>query len=254
MLLFSKSIAQLIIPPGSLIILGIIGLFFWQKRWGKWLVLFCFIVLWLLSTSPVRNMLTSSLEYQHPAYNFSQTLPQNTAIILLGGGIREKSPDYQGKDSLNHAGMMRTVYASKLAKQSNIPIYTTGGSPLNKNAEAESSIMKHWLISFGVDNKLIHEENQANNTWENALFIQQQLAPTHINTIVLVTSAWHMPRSVWCFEQQGFTVIPAPTDYLTDNAPHDLRSFLPRWDRLADSGHALHEYLGLLWYRFKYLD
>ena len=61
-----------------------------------------------------------------------------------------------------------------------------------------------------------------------------------------------MPRAVWCFEQQGLTVIPAPTDYLTDNADYDIRSFLPRWDRLAESGHILHEYLGLFWYKMKY--
>jgi len=78
------------------------------------------------------------------------------------------------------------------------------------------------------------------------------LTTKNIKTVFLVTSANHMPRSVWCFEQQGFNVIPAPTDYLTTQKTYDLRSFLPRWNVLSDSGTALHEYLGYIWYKIKY--
>ncbi len=252
LLLLSKSIAQLLIPPGSLILLGFLGIYFWQKRWGKWLTLASFIMLWLLSTSPVRNMLTSSLEYQYPAYNLNQILPNNTAIIILGSGIQEKAPDYQGKDSLNRFGMMRTLYAAQIAKQTGLSIYATGGTPLNEYITSESSVMKYWLINLGIEERRIHEEAQANTTWENAVFTTAILKKENINTVILVTSAWHMPRAVWCFKQQGLNVIPAPTDYLTDQATYDIRSFLPRWDRLADSGHALHEYLGLLFYWLKH--
>jgi len=252
LLLLSKSIAQLLIPPGSLILLGLVGIFFWQKRWGKWLALVSFILLWLLSSSPVSNMLTSSLEHQYPAYSFNQTLPNDTAIILLGNGVQEQAPDYQFRDTLSRFGMMRTIYAAQIAKQTGLPIYATGGTPLSKRVTSESSVMKHWLISFGIDATRIHEENQANTTWENALFTKTLLENKNISNVILVTSAWHMPRAVWCFEQQGLHVIPAPTDYLTDQAAYDIRSFLPHWDRLADSGHALHEYLGLFWYKLKY--
>jgi uncharacterized SAM-binding protein YcdF (DUF218 family) len=82
--------------------------------------------------------------------------------------------------------------------------------------------------------------------------MKKRLAAKGVNRIVLVTSAWHMPRSVWCFESHGFEVIPAPVDYLTEQEAYDLRSYLPRWTTLSDSGQALHEYLGLLWYRLRY--
>jgi len=228
------------------------GLYYWQKRWGKWLVFTSFLCLWLLGTAPVRNMLTASLEYQYPAYSFHQILPNNTAVVLLGNGIQEQAPDYQLRDTLSRFGMMRTIYAAQIAKQTGLFVYATGGTPLRTHAASESSVMKHWLINFGVDATHIHEENQANTTWENATLTTAMLKKENINTIILVTSAWHMPRAVWCFKQQGLKIIPAPTDYLTDQAPYDIRSFLPRWDRLSDSGDALHEYLGLLWYKFKY--
>lgn len=210
------------------------------------------MLLWLLSTTPIHNALTSGLEYQYPAYIFDQTLPQHTAIVLLGGGIQAQAPDYQHQDTLSRFPMMRTIYAAQLAKHTHLPIYATGGSPLNEYATSESSLMKHWLQVFGIEGVSIHEEDQANTTWENATFTQTMLQEKNINTIILVTSAWHMPRAVWCFELQGLNVIPAPTDYLTDQSPYDLRSFLPRWDRLGESGHALHEYLGLFWYKLKH--
>jgi uncharacterized SAM-binding protein YcdF (DUF218 family) len=82
--------------------------------------------------------------------------------------------------------------------------------------------------------------------------MKKLLAEKDIDHIILVTSAWHMPRSVWCFESQGFNVIPAPTDYITSQQAYDLRSFVPRWTVFSDSGQALHEYLGLFWYHLKY--
>ncbi|MDQ7001723.1 MAG: YdcF family protein, partial [Ghiorsea sp.] len=61
-----------------------LGIYFWQKNWGKWLSATAFILLWLLSTTPIHTALTAGLEYQYPAYVFKQTLPQHTAIVLLG--------------------------------------------------------------------------------------------------------------------------------------------------------------------------
>jgi len=255
MLLISKSIAQLILPPGGLIMLGILGLIFWRKAWAKYLIALVFALFWLLSTEPVRDMLTSPLEMQYPAFDSNHmdiSANQHTAIVLLGGGIRENSLDYQGSDELSPYAMMRTIYAAKIAQSLPFPIYSTGGTPLRQNSEAEADIMKRWLMWFNITESRIHAENNANTTWENAVLTKKMLSQQGINTIILVTSAWHMPRSVWCFQAQGLTVIPAPTDYFTQQKSYDLRSFLPKWSVFAESGHILHEYLGLLWYTLKY--
>ena len=252
MLLLSKALSQLILPPGGLILLTLLGLAFHKKVWGKPLIIFSMALLWLLSTEPVRDALTSQLEFQYPALNIEKLDNKQTPIVLLGGGIYEHPPEYQGQDSLGHYSMMRTIYAVKIAKQTGADIYPTGGKPLSENNEAEGDVMKRWLIGFGIPPASIHAENTANTTWENAILTKALLKEQGQNTIILVTSAWHIPRAVWCFEAQGLNVIPAPTDYLTENEPYDLRSFLPRWNVLNDSSHALHEYLGLLFYRLKH--
>jgi len=103
-----------------------------------------------------------------------------------------------------------------------------------------------------VPDRSVYADALANNTWENATRIKAMLGKRDIGTVVLVTSAWHMPRSVWCFEAQGLQVIAAPVDFVTEKRSYDLRSYLPHWSTLNDSALALHEYLGFLWYRLRY--
>jgi len=110
-------------------------------------------------------------------------------------------------------------------------------------------VMARMLIRFGVDPQHIHTENRARTTWENGLYIRDMMKKAGIHRIILVTSAWHMPRSVRVFESLGMHVIAAPCAYRAERQAYDLRSYLPRWNRLSDSGDGLHEYLGLLWYR-----
>jgi len=90
------------------------------------------------------------------------------------------------------------------------------------------------------------------NTWENAVSLHRLLQDRGVSRVVLVTNAWHMPRSRWCFEQQGFSVIPAPVDYLTSQRAFDVRGLVPDAGVLADSSLALHEYIGIAWYRMRF--
>jgi len=250
MLLLSKAVSQLLLPPGIFILLGIISLVFWKKTWARALLFCSLALMWVLSTEPIRDSLTAPLEFQYAAYNMDASSQGEAAIILLGGGVQENAPDYQGSDELTTHSMMRTIYAAKIAEQTNFNIYATGGTPLTQSAEGD--VMKSWLVWFDIDESRIISENKANTTWENAVLTQVLLNEKGINTIILVTSATHMPRAVFCFESQGLNVIPAPTDYLTNQVDYDLRSYLPRSNVLADSGSALHEYLGFLWYKLHY--
>jgi len=252
MLLISKAVSQLLLPPGGLILLGLFGVLFYRRWWGKTAVVLSFLLLWGLSTEPVRDSLTEPLEFQYSALKVDQVKTDGTAIVLLGGGIYENAPEYGGRDVLGRYAMMRTIYAVDIAQKSGLDVYATGGKPLTQADEAEGEIMRHWLLKLGLQEEHVHAESASNTTWENAAYMKKMLSAKGVNRVVLVTSAWHMPRAVWCFESYGFEVIPAPVDYLTEQEAYDLRSYLPRWTVLSDSGQALHEYLGLLWYRLRY--
>jgi len=252
MLLASKAVSQLLLPPGGLILLGIVGLMFWRRAWGRGLVAAVLSLTWLLSTEPVRDALVHPLESEYPPLNTDQLPAGGLAIALLGGGLYEKAPEYGGADGLGKYALMRTLYAADLSRHTGLPVYPSGGAVLSDTTEPEGVVMRRWLIRFGVPAELIHAESAADNTWQNAALLKAMFGRAGISQVVLVTSAIHMQRSVWVFHQQGLEVLPAPCAYLEEREPYDLRSFLPRWNVLADSGDALHEYLGLLWYRIRY--
>jgi len=252
MLLTSKVVSQLLLPPGGLILLAMLGVIFWKKRWGRGTVIVALLMFWGLSTEPVRDALTKPLEFEYSALQLNDKEFKRSAIVLLGGGIYANAPEYGGSDELKSYAMMRTLYAAHIAKRTGLNVYATGGKPLAQGDDAEGDVMRRWLIRLGVPENKVFAESYANNTWQNAIYMKKLLAEKDIDHIILVTSAWHMPRSVWCFESQGLHVIAAPTDYITSQQAYDLRSFVPRWTVFSDSGQALHEYLGLFWYHLKY--
>ncbi|MDX8396889.1 MAG: YdcF family protein [Mariprofundaceae bacterium] len=252
MLLTSKLLSQLLLPPGGLILLAFIGLIFWRHMWGRLLIALALLLFWLLSTEPVRDALTGSLEYQQPVLQLKSINTKLAAIVVLGGGVYEAAPEYDGKDALRHFAMMRILYAAELSKKMALPVFVSGGKPLNPDSTAEAVVMKRWLQRFGVASTQIYEESSANNTWQNAVYLKNILAEQGIKHVFLVTSAWHMPRALGCFKAQGIDATAAPTDYLTSSGRYDMRSYMPRWNVLSDSTQALHEYMGLIWYHWRY--
>ena len=253
-LILSKLIGRLLLPPAGLILMGLVGLLAWRRRWGRVLVLLSLALFWMLGTAPVHDALLAPLESSYPPLATDAGLgsPADTAIVLFGGGIYARAPEYGGLDALRRSALSRTVYAADLALRSGLSVYPSGGEPLTGKAEPEGSVMRRWLLRLGVAADHIVVEKQARTTRQNAE-MRKTLLETHgIRRAVLVTSAWHMPRAVWSLRAQGVAVIPAPCDYLENRLPYDVLSYVPRWDVLAASGEALHEYLGLLWYRIRY--
>jgi len=124
---------------------------------------------------------------------------------------------------------------------------------LSGQRDPEGVVMQQWLKRLGVDESAVHVESDAATTWANAVYLREMLSEQGISTIILVTTAWHMPRSVWAFQEQGLKVIAAPCDYQVEPEPYDLRSYLPHWTHLSGSCDGLREYLGSYWYQLKLL-
>jgi uncharacterized SAM-binding protein YcdF (DUF218 family) len=132
MLLASKAVSQLLLPPGGLILLGLLGALFWKQWWGRGAVVLSFLLLWGLSTEPVRDGLTGPLEFSYRALDINQANTDGAVIVLLGGGIYENAPEYGGRDALGRYAMMRTVYTADIARKSGLDVYATGGKPLTR--------------------------------------------------------------------------------------------------------------------------
>jgi uncharacterized SAM-binding protein YcdF (DUF218 family) len=98
---------------------------------------------------------------------------------------------------------------------------------------------------FGVEVRWM--ETLSRNTAESAKFSRAILEPYQMDRVLLVTHAWHMPRARMAFEKAGFTVIPAAAGYA--HGPLAATDLLPSATGLRFTYLALHEWIGLVWYR-----
>ena len=245
--LATNLIALVLLPPLSLVILLAAGLIVHHRRprLAMSLILLSTAALYTLSTPWVGGLLQKTLEISRPVT--PNDLGTADAIVVLGGGRRVASAEY-GSDTLNGISLERLRYAAFLHRASGLPILVTGGKP-GGGTLSEGRIMQHILQSeYGTSPRWIEEA--ALTTWDNARLSAPLLQKTGIRRIVLVTHAWHLRRAVPLFEAQGLSVIPAGIQFSSTRID-SLPDVLPTPAGLRDSTFALHEWLGILWYKLR---
>lgn len=245
--LISNAIAALLTPPGSLLLLGALGIGVARRRprAGRVLIVLALAALYALSTPFVADRLISTLE---PAPRDPLADAGGQAIVVLGGGTYFAAPEY-GQDTVSPGSLVRLRYAAQLHRASNKPVMVSGGAPQG-NATAEASQMKTALErDFGVP--VTWAETGSNNTLQNARLGYRLLEAAGVRRIYLVTHAWHMPRARLAFEHAGLEVIPAPTAYATRYRLTAL-DFLPGADALRRSSRFFHEVIGIGWYHLRF--
>lgn len=202
------------------------------------------LLLYLLSIPAVANRLLGSLE---PATAVHLAQPAQ-AIVILGGGLYAKTPEYGG-ETIDALTLERVRYGARLHRMTKLPILVTGGKLMNGQQASEGALMAISLREdFGVPVQWI--ENRAHTTEENAVLAARMLRPLGITRVFLVSHAWHMPRATRAFSAAGLNPVAAPTGFTT-SFRSDIRSFIPDAKSLRKSYYAMHEAIGLLWYRFK---
>ncbi len=235
MFLIKKLLSNLILPPGLFILVFLtVALLERKRRATYYICVISAILLYLLSIEPVKDALLTPLEKKYPVpKKFSADV-----IVVLGGGSYSSGV-------LKEDSMKRLLTGTLLHRETGLPIILSGGASLLPDAE----IMKSFLLDLGVDRKSIITEVESRDTKENAMFVKRICKDRGYRRIVLVTSAYHMPRAVLSFEKEGMDVIPYPTDFKRDMR-YNLFSFLPKMGVLDDSIKALREYLGTLVYEY----
>ena len=212
------------------------GLLF--KPWLAWLALG---LLYLLSVSPIANLLLRQWE-NVPVMTLPVVASDDTAIVILGGGMPGTSPERPGFRPSPYT-LERLRYGGWLQKQTGLPLLVTGGGFRPEAVTMAESLEQ----DFGADVRWI--EDQSTTTWENAVYSRHML-PERITTVIVVTHAWHMPRSMLSFEKVGFAVIPAPTAFTPKAQWCRLTSWLPKVRNLERSEQALREYAGYFYYQW----
>lgn len=249
-LLLKKLFASLLLPPFNLILLSLAGLWLLKRRpkLGKSLIVLSLAMLYALSIPFVANRLMFLLEKDIVALPLT-AIPVAEAIVVLGGGVYHDAPEYAA-DVVNSMTLERLQYAAYLQQKTGLPLLVTGGSP--EEGIPEAVMMRQALQdSFKVPVQWV--EREALDTAQNAKYSATLLKAAGLRKILLVSHAWHLPRARIEFEKQGLHVILAPTRFAyVRNTQHGASTFdfLPQARALLKSYYAIHEGLGLLWYKY----
>lgn len=183
--------------------------------------------------------------FQRPA-----TLPQRIdGIVLLGGGLEGAINLARGGYELNRGGD-RFVEAAALAlRHPEARILVSGGmGTLILEGEGDADTAARFFGAFGIPRDRLLLENRSRNTAENAAFSKELVDPLPGQNWLLITSAFHMPRSMGLFRKVGFPVIPWPTDYRTTGKEGvSLFGDNPA-DLLQTTDVAIREWIGLFAY------
>lgn len=172
-------------------------------------------------------------------------------IVVLGGGFEGAINLVRGGYDLNSGGD-RFVETAVLARRfPDARVLISGGTgTLILEGEADADTAPRLLTALGVEATRLILENRSRNTHENALFSKEIADPRHGETWLLVTSAFHMPRSVGLFRKAGFEVLPWPVDYRT-SGEEGIGLFRDNpADSLQTATMAVREWIGLVAYWF----
>lgn len=253
-----RFLESLLIPPGSLILLMLLGTFA-LRRWyrtGTLMVLAGFLGLLVASLPITAQGLLYLLEITPPINPAALEKPSAGAIVVLGAGRRYGALELEAlgtdtRQTLTPLGLERLRYAVLLHRKTGLPLLLSGGMSYGEEV-SEAQLMQQVLSdSFGVRARWL--EGQSANTWQNAVNCKALLKQVGIDQVILVTHAWHMERAMMAFHSNGLGVTPAPMGF----SPHVgdgplLPGFLPNAHALWQTSFALREWLGQTWYRLRY--
>lgn len=248
--LITNAVAAFLLPPLSLLMLALLGAWLASRRRvaGRALIGIAAILLLALSTQAGSRLLVASLE--NTSLPLADPLQSGAeAIVVLGGGRLYNAPEDAGRDQPSSATLIRLRHGARLHRLTGLSVLVSGGAP-DTTGESEAALMARVMRDdFGVPVRWL--EQTSDNTAENARHAAQQLSQADIQRILLVTDAIHMPRAKRAFASAGFDVVVAPTRFL-GRRPMDIASLIPKASELENSSYAIHEWIGMIWYRIRY--
>lgn len=239
-----------LMPPMCLLIAtpaGLVVALRW-RRTGIAIALISSLLLYACCTRLVSERLLALVENEVPSASVAGTAGAQ-AIVVLSGDV------YHGRaggmpDDVGPLTLERLRLAASLYRARPLPILVTGGVQEN-NAESSASLMAQALErDFGI--KATWTEGRAATTYENGAYSAAILRANNVTRVIVVTQAWHLPRALWSFAHAGMIAIPAPAARSYPGRAIAWSALAPDYASFARSFYALHEFLGLAYYRLRY--
>ncbi len=217
----SKTVDFLAMPL-TLVLMSLLGgILVKNQTLKKRLILSAFILLFFFSNDFISNEVMSAWEVK--TVPFSSLRPHELAIVLTGSTIPFLKPEDRVYFARGADRVIHTVQLYKLGLIKKILI-SGGTGRLVAEGEPEADKFKRAMIIMGVPDSVILIENITRNTYESAARVRPMLDSLHLREedCLLITSAFHMRRSLACYRKVGLNVEPFSTDFYSHP-----RSFYP---------------------------
>ena len=256
MFFYLAKVVWFVLQPSTLIalLIGYGAILIWTgwARWGRRFVTIGAILLLLVGLSPLGNALILPLENRFPRVDLNE-MPVPAGLIILGGGESRLVGSARKAPTLNEAGERLLEGAILGLRFPDAKVAFSGGDAgILFKSDSEAQGAAEILTQLGVPRERLILEANARDTYENAVYLKRELdASGAFNTKapwLLITSAYHMPRSMGAFRQAGFDVEPWPVDYRTRGSEDFLKPFGKVSEGLRRVDTATREWVGLLAY------
>ena len=172
-------------------------------------------------------------------------------IVVLSGMIRvigdKENLKYEFADSVDRFFAGLDLFNNNKAP---ILILTRGKVPWSVGI-AEGEYLKELAIKYGVSKENIILTDEVENTDQEAKAVKKILENDN-KRIILVTSAFHMPRAERVFKAANINLIPFPVDFQNSKSKTTMMDFIPSAESLFDTSHFVREMIGRLYYNLKY--
>jgi len=248
--ILSKVIGFFTLPSNAIAVTCALGLVLLSTRWrraGTRLLALGVVALLVFGYSPAGTMLLLSLSERFPAWQSDGRAPDG--IIVLGGAIDSDATAARGTLEVDHSAdrVFAMLDLGRRYPQARI-VFSGGSGALLMDGVSEAPIAGGLLQSYGVAADRIVLETASRSTAENAAFTRRLVEPKPGQRWLLVTSAFHMPRSIGAFRAAGFDVEAYPVDWRSRGWIDGTMPFDRLSAGLARTDVAIHEWIGLIAY------
>ena len=209
------------------------------------------IFLWLSSTPYISKALVSFVEKDQLRKTPEDIRPADMVVVLSGilGAVKsQRGPIYEWGDPDRYFAGMELMQA----KKARYIVFTGGLFPWQTNLQSEGRYLAEFAKQAGLAKNQIVVTEDVQNTAQEAVAVKKYLTQHNLNEIILVTSAYHMPRAQQLFQNAGINLQTYPVDskvVLYDVTPMD---FLPDAGAFSANQFALRELVGRTYYLLAY--
>ena len=247
MLVLHKLLPLIFSPLG--LVVGLLLLSVVLRRRGP--SLFAILILLVASLPLTADRIWTALESDYP-YQPIKSVENADAVVVLSGMLGGIETD-KGVVSQWGGAIDRFFVGIDLLDAGKAPliIFTRAQWPW-LNLPPEGEILAKRALTMGVSSSQVLLTGTVTTTADEANEIKTLMEFAGMERVILVTSAYHMPRAKMLFDRAGIKSIPHPTDFKSSGGHLDWMSFVPSAGGLSKTSGGIRELIGRFYYRIKF--